>query len=167
MSVRLVKDAPLLSNTPLTTPEQVVKAFSAELSEYDREVVAVLFLSAADKPICLHVASMGFLNGSIVAPREIMKVGILANAASMILMHNHPSGNPIPSRADTMVTDQMYQVGKLMGIDLLDHLIVGEENMYFSFKEKDVLPEERLTFKTDYHSGILEAAENKECELSV
>jgi len=161
VSVRLVKDAPLLSDTPLVTPEQVIKAVSKELAEYDREVSAVVFLSSADKPICVHILSVGSLNCTVINPREIMKVGILANAANMILLHNHPSGYPVPSRADTMITDQIYQAGKLMDINLLDHLIVGEGGIYFSFREKDIIPEDSLRFKTNYEE-LFTAAEEED-----
>lgn len=157
VSVRLIKDAPLLSDVPLHSPEQVVNVFSKELAECDREVVAVLFLNAADCPICLHIASIGSLTESVVSPREIMKVGILTNASSMILMHNHPSGSPLPSKHDTAVTHRMYQVCELMNIPLLDHIIIGN-GLYFSFREKDILTGDTLHFKTNYQSDIFPVA---------
>lgn len=84
-------------------------------------------------------------------PREIFKSSILSNATSMILIHNHPSGNLEPSKWDTILTDRMLKLGELIGIPVVDHIIVGGENKeYFSFKEKGILEFEHNSFEIDY-----------------
>ncbi len=78
---------------------------------------------------------MGSLNASIVHPREVMKVAVISNAASILVGHNHPSQDPTPSREDCEVTKRLVEAGKIIGIDVLDHLIVCDEK-YVSLKEK-------------------------------
>jgi DNA repair protein RadC len=86
-------------------------------------------------------------------PREIFKASILSNAATIMLMHNHPSGNLTPSKQDTMMTDRMAKMCELMGIPLIDHVIVGGDNrQYFSFKEKKLLDTPQIFLTTDYKS---------------
>jgi len=86
----------------------------------------------------IELISRGSLNTSIVHPREVLKAAVLTNAASIILVHNHPSGDPDPSLDDIQITDRIKQACKIMGINILDHIIVGQ-NQYFSFKQKDML----------------------------
>ena len=82
--------------------------------------------------------SVGSLTASVVHPREVFKLAIQQTAASMILVHNHPSGDPNPSREDINITNRLVQVGKLMDIPVLDHIILGD-NKYISLKEKGVI----------------------------
>jgi DNA repair protein RadC len=88
----------------------------------------------------LHKSTVfiGSLNASIVHPREVFKEALKRSAASIICMHNHPSGDPSPSREDIEVTKRLVECGKLIGIDLLDHIIIGEQK-YVSLKEKGYL----------------------------
>jgi DNA repair protein RadC len=79
------------------------------------------------------------LNSSIVHPREIFKVAILSNSATIIIFHNHPSGHVEPSEEDITITKRLKECGKLMGIELLDHIIIGSEDRYCSLKEKGIL----------------------------
>lgn len=81
-------------------------------------------------------ASVGSLNEAMAHPRELFKSSILSNAASMMLIHCHPSGNVFPSKADTMMTDRMNKLCELMGIPLIDHIIVGGDNREFSVSGK-------------------------------
>lgn len=151
VSVRLVKDAPLMSGHPITKPEDAVELLGKSLCEMDREIVCVINLKADGVPINCHFASIGCLNESMAHPREVFKASILSNAASIMLMHNHPSGNLTPSRQDTMMTDRMAKMCELMGIPLLDHVIVGGDNrQYFSFKEKKMLDTPKVVLATDY-----------------
>ena len=151
VSVRLVRDAPILSGTEIKTPEDVVRLMGQELCDMDREVVCVINLKADQTPINCHFANMGALDYSMTHPRELLKTGILSNAAAMILCHNHPSGNLLPSEDDVRLTDRMQQVCGLVGIHLLDHVIVGGDNSrYFSFKEKGLVKNPHMAYQTDY-----------------
>jgi DNA repair protein RadC len=92
-------------------------------------------LDTKNRLACLSQISLGTLNSSYVQPREVLKVAILANAASLILVHNHPSGDPTPSREDFDVTRRIGEAAKLLGLSLLDHLVIGEGRFY-SFKDE-------------------------------
>ena len=107
VSVRLVKDAPIMSGHPITKPEDAVLLLGKHLCEMDREVLCVINMKTDGTPINCHFASIGCLNESMAHPREIFKASILSNAATIMLMHNHPSGNLTPSKHDTMMTDRM------------------------------------------------------------
>ena len=96
-------------------------------------------MDTKNQPVSINVVSVGSLNSSIVHPREVFKVAILSNAASIIIFHNHPSGDPTPSREDVNVTNRLKEAGKLIGIDLIDHIIIGSENSYCSLKEEGIL----------------------------
>lgn len=100
----------------------------------DREVFGAIWLNTKNKIVGLEIISIGSLNASIVTPRETFKSGILHNAASFIVFHNHPSGHTAPSSADIEVTERLKTGGELLGIELLDHIILGERN-YYSLKE--------------------------------
>ena len=164
VSIRLVKDAPLLGDEPLNSPEKVVEKLAGMMSEFDREVVGVINFRSDMTPINIHFASMGSINEAVAHPREIMKAAILSNASNMMLLHNHPSGNLEPSKEDTMLTDRMNRVCELMGIPLTDHIIVGGDNTrFFSFKQKEMMPMPSLRLKSDYKSvNIGSVAEKRE-----
>ena len=151
VSIRLVKDAPILSDKRLDSPLSVVSVLGDIMSELDREVICIINLKADNTPINVNFASVGALNEAMAHPRELLKASILSNAASVIMVHCHPSGKLLPSKADTMFTDRMSKVCELVGIPLLDHLIVGGDNNYFfSYKEKGLIKNERQTYLTDY-----------------
>lgn len=149
--VKLVKDAPLFSELPLRTPYEAVGAIGEILCDMDREVVCVVNLQSDLKPINVTFASIGSLNEAMVHPREMLKASILSNAAGVMLIHSHPSGNLLPSRQDTMITDRMNMVCELIGISLIDHVIVGGDNReFFSFKEKGLMDNPKINYATDY-----------------
>lgn len=151
VAIRLVKDAPLLSGHPVTKPEDAVVLMGDYLCEMDREMMCVINMKSDGTPINCHFASMGAVDQSVAHPRELFKSSILSNAAKIILLHNHPSGNLIPSKADTMVTDRMVKLGEMMGIPVIDHVIVGGDNkQFFSFKAKDILPVPQICLETNY-----------------
>lgn len=153
VSIRLNKDAPLMSGHPVKSPEDAVKLIGQELCEMDREVVCIINLKSDGTPINCTFASMGALDRSVAHPRELLKATILSNASTMIMLHNHPSGNLDPSMEDSMLTDRMIKLCDLVGVPLVDHIIVGGDNTdYFSFKEKDRLPASNLRYslKNDY-----------------
>lgn len=136
VSVRLVKEASLLyKNRSIRSPQDGYELLKQFLGEVDREHFVVLCLDTKNQPTAIHTCHIGSLNASIVHPREVMKPAVLANAASIIVGHNHPSGRSEPSKEDIEVTKRLVEAGKIMGIELLDHIIVGEEE-YVSLKEK-------------------------------
>ncbi len=152
VSVRLVRDSPIFSEQKITNPENAIAVVGTVLCEMDREVVCVINLKADGTPINCHIASMGAINQAIVEPRELFKSAILSNAASMIMVHNHPSGNLEPSKDDTIITDRILKLSGLLGIPLVDHVIVGGDNTkYFSFKEKELLKMPQITLTQNYH----------------
>lgn len=151
VSVRLVKDAPILDNKPFDSPESAVQALGSVLQEFDREVIAVVNLKTDLRPINVTFASMGGLSAAVAEPRELLKAAVLSNAAGMIMMHTHPSGSLVPSKEDVKITDRMVQLGGLMGIPLNDHVIVapGKEE-YFSFQSQGQMPQTDYHLKTEY-----------------
>ncbi len=153
VSVRLVKDAPIYSRQPFHNPLEVAAAIGGGICQLDREVMCVVNLKADLTPINVHFASVGVLEQAMAHPRELFKASILSNASCMLLIHNHPSGNLLPSKEDTMVTDRMNKLCGLMGIPLVDHIIVGGDNReFFSFKEKGLIDNPQVLLSTDYRS---------------
>lgn len=151
VSVRLVRDAPILSDRKIQKPEDAIAVVGEVLSEMDREVVCIINLKADGTPINCNFVSMGAVNQAMAEPREIFKSAILSNAVSMIMVHNHPSGNLEPSRADTVMTDRILKLSHMAGIPLIDHVIVGGDNTkYFSFKEKDMMKIPDVVLTQDY-----------------
>ena len=156
VSVRLVKDSPILSKKNLTKPEEVVAVLGDIMCEFDREVIGVVNLKSDLTPINVHFASVGAINEAMAHPRELLKASILSNAASIMLIHCHPSGQLLPSKADTMMTDRMNKICELIGIPLIDHVIVGGDNReFFSFKEKGVIKNPNIVLATDYKTLTL------------
>lgn len=102
------------------------------LSDCDREHFIVLCLDTKNKLIGIHTAAVGVLDAAVTNPREIFKAAILLNAAAVIVAHNHPSGDSTPSKQDRALTERLCEAGKLLGITVLDHIIIGE-NQYYSF----------------------------------
>lgn len=151
VSVRLVRDAPILSGKTIRTAEDVIHLVGEQLCDMDREVVCVINLKTDKTPINCHFAGIGTLNSATVNPRELLKASILSNAANIIMAHNHPSGDLMPSIQDVELTHRMQQVCGMVGIPLVDHVIVGGDNsMYFSFKEKGMVKNEAMPYQSDY-----------------
>jgi DNA repair protein RadC len=110
------------------------------LADVDREHFVVLMLDQKNKVIGINTVSIGSLTASIVHPREVFKPAILSNAAALILAHNHPSGQPQPSQEDRVLTVRLVAAGKLLGISVLDHVIIGDgTSAYFSFADENLL----------------------------
>jgi DNA repair protein RadC len=102
----------------------------------DRETFVALYLNTKNRVIKKEIVSFGSLNANVVHPREVYKEAILNSAASVIVSHNHPSGDPTPSREDLEITEKLYEAGKIIGISLLDHVIIGEDGYFYSLKER-------------------------------
>lgn len=151
VSIRLVKDAPILSEKAICNPQDAIELLGKHLADMDREVLCIINLKSSGVPINCNFISMGAVDQTIAHPREIFKSCILTNTASVLLLHNHPSGRLVPSKEDCMLTDRMLKLCDLIGIPLLDHVIVGGENEgYFSFKEKEMLTFEKNKYLVDY-----------------
>ena len=135
--IRLAEGHPLYSDWPIDSPWEAIKVMRGELSRYDREVLCVVNLNTRKQPINFHVVSVGELNQSIASIPNILKSGILSNAGSFLLLHNHPSGDVTPSQDDIMTTRRVNEAGKILGIPCLDHIIIGGGNGdYFSMREE-------------------------------
>jgi len=105
--------------------------------EYAEENLWLITLDTKNNITGIFTVSTGSLNGSIVHPREVFKRAVLQNAASIIICHNHPSGDPTPSQDDINITKRIYDAGKILGIELLDHIIIGDYK-YTSLKERGI-----------------------------
>ena len=135
--IRLAEGHPLYSDWPIDSPGEAIKVMRGELSRYDREVLCVVNLNTRLKPINFNVVSVGELNQSIVSIPNILKAGVLSNSSSFLLLHNHPSGEVMPSQDDIQTTKRVIEAGKLLGIPCLDHIIIGGGNgNYFSMREE-------------------------------
>ncbi len=147
VSIRLVKDATVFKTyRHLDCPGKIVDTLYDFVSELDREVCMVINLDTKGKPINYNLVSIGTLDSSLVAPREVLKSGILSNAASLVLLHQHPSGDPTPSRQDDEITERMKYACGLIGIRLLDHIILGEPwDNYFSYCENERILSDKMT----------------------
>ena len=121
-------------------PEDVHRAITAITSVEGeaQEVFGVLILNTKNKIVAVHEISRGTLNSSLVCPREVFKPAVLHNAAAIICFHNHPSGDPEPSKADIKTTKRLIEAGEIMGIEIFDHIIVGDDG-YVSLKERGVV----------------------------
>ena len=109
------------------------------LADVDREHFVIILLNQKNRVIGVNTVSVGSLTASICHPREVFKGAILANAASIICGHNHPSTDCQPSREDRALTTRLVEAGKLLGISILDHVIIGGEGRYFSFADEGLL----------------------------
>lgn len=121
------------------SPEDVATVYVPQLRDLNREVFKVILLNTANVIITDCTVSEGGLASSIVEPRAVFRTAILEHAAAIICIHNHPSGNPEPSREDVRITRQLVEAGKLMGIPIHDHLIVAG-NGYTSMAERGLMP---------------------------
>ena len=134
VSIKMVKEEVLdYGIDSILKPEDAWQVLKNYIDEMDREVFVVICLDIRNHINAINTVSIGNLNSSLVHPREVFKPAILANAAAIILGHNHPSGDPNPSKEDIQTTKQMAAAGKILGIDVLDHVIIGD-NIFYSLK---------------------------------
>ncbi|HHU93100.1 MAG TPA: DNA repair protein RadC [Halanaerobiaceae bacterium] len=122
----------------IRTPGDVVQLLMPELRYLTQEVFKVVLLDIKNQVIAIPLISKGGLSSSIVHPREVFKEAIKRSAAAMILVHNHPSGIPEPSREDINITKKLLEAGEVMGIDVLDHVIIGD-GIYVSMRERGLI----------------------------
>lgn len=139
VSLKMVREGSILYNVrKICSPSDAVNLGRTFLEDADREALLVCCLDTKNQPQSLSVVSVGSLNSSIVHPREVFKLAIISNSASIIMFHNHPSGHVEPSDEDITITKRLKECGKLMGIELLDHIIIGSDQ-YCSLKEKGII----------------------------
>jgi DNA repair protein RadC len=122
----------------IRSPEDGANYVMNDMRFLSQEHFVCLYLNTKNQVIHKQTIFIGSLNASIVHPREVYREALKRSAASIIALHNHPSGDPTPSREDIEVTKRLVECGKIIGIDLLDHLIIGE-NKFVSLKEKGYL----------------------------
>jgi len=123
----------------IRTPKDVYDMVRGEMEFLEVEHFNIVGLSTKNTVIFNHTVSIGSLNATIVHPREVFKIVIKRACASCILVHNHPSGDPIPSQEDIELTKKMIKAGNLLDIQVLDHVIVGSMGQYISFKEERII----------------------------
>ncbi|URJ36726.3 JAB domain-containing protein [Paenibacillus polymyxa] len=134
--LELVREKSMLfAGRKVHKPDDTVQLFREFIGDCDRESFCILTLSTKNQPLALQQVSLGTLNSSILHPREVFKFSILSNAASIIACHNHPSGDPTPSSEDISMSRRLQKSGELLGIELLDHIILGQDG-YVSMKER-------------------------------
>jgi DNA repair protein RadC len=129
---------PELKNFDIKDPEAVVKVIRASIKDKAKEHFKLILLNPRNKIIGISTISIGTLNASLVHPREVFKDAIMHSAASVVLAHNHPSGDPEPSEDDLKITKKMVESGKILGIEVLDHIVIGKDN-FCSFKERGLI----------------------------
>lgn len=139
VSLKMVKEASFPFETrTIRSPNDVMKLAKAFIGDADREICGLITLDTKNKVNAIHIVSIGSLNASLVHPREVFKLAILSSSASIVLFHNHPSGSPECSPEDIAITQRLSESAKILGVDLLDHCIIGDSTFY-SMKENGYL----------------------------
>ena len=138
-SIRLIKEGTLVCDRKIiNTPEDAYRILQRYFTNLPCEHFIVMLLNTKNRVTAVSPVSTGSLNASIVHPRELFQRAILGNAASLILAHNHPSGDPTPSPEDIELTKRLAEAGKLLDIAVLDHIILGAEK-FISLKERGIM----------------------------
>lgn len=119
-------------------PSELAEKMMVDMRHLTKEVFKVVLLDTKNQIVSIEDISIGSLNASIVHPREVFQPAIRKSANAVVLIHNHPSGHPEPSTEDKRVTERLIEAGQLMGIQVLDHIVIGDLN-YYSFKEHDLM----------------------------
>ena len=134
----LIKEKSFNFQGSLNSPEAIYDIMIKEYSLHDRseEYLYCLFFNTQNKLLGISEISHGTVNSSIVSPREILIRALLLQSVNIIIVHNHPSGDPEPSLEDDKVTKRLYKAGELIGMTLLDHIIIGD-SYYYSYMEKE------------------------------
>ena len=125
VSIKMIKESSFLYQTrQIISPNDAYEMIKDRLESLDRGQFIIACLNTKNEPTNISVVSVGTLNKAIVHPREVFKITILSNAASVMAFHNHPSGDTTPSDQDIQLTHRLVEAGELLGIKLLDHLII-------------------------------------------
>ena len=129
----------LAERPQIRVPAEAAPMLAQYIGDPDREVFVIAMLTIRHRVLGLHTVSIGCLTSSLVHPREVLKPAILSGSAAFVACHNHPSGDPEPSADDIALTRRLAAAGQLIGIELLDHLILGEAGRFVSLRERAVL----------------------------
>lgn len=136
VSLKLVKESSVLYETrKISNPYDAYRLAKNFLVDSDREKFVVVCLDTKNQPVSIEVVSIGTVNSAMVHPREVFKAAVLSNASKLICFHNHPSGNTDFSKEDEEITKRLQKCGEILGIELVDHIVIGDDDKYFSFKE--------------------------------
>lgn len=122
-------------NKSITSPQDLIDMFCVEFERQNVEIFKLICLNTKNNIIYSKNLTVGTANSSLINTRELYKEALLRHSVSIIIMHNHPSGNPMPSKKDIQITDKIRQAGDIMDIKLIDHIIYGNLKNYYSFKE--------------------------------
>ena len=126
------------TNLPVISDAKDAVAQLSDMRDLKKEHFVALYLNAKNQLVHKETISMGTLNANLVHPREVFEPALKYSAAQIIAAHNHPSGDPKPSEDDLEVTKRLTEAGKMMGIEMMDHVVISK-NSYFSFKEEKIL----------------------------
>lgn len=135
VKLKVVKESVLEYDVNINSPQVAASLIQKMIGDSDRENLVLVCLDTKNKPTSVQILSTGSLNASLLHPREVFKSVLLSNSASFIIGHNHPSGDLTPSQEDIRITKRLIEVGQLMGIELMDHLIVSDTS-FMSMREK-------------------------------
>lgn len=129
----------LAERPEVRVPAQAAPMLAQFIGDADREVFVIAMLTVRHRILGLHTVSVGCLTSSLVHPREVFKPAVLAGCAALVIAHNHPSGDPEPSADDVALTRRLAAAGQVLGIEILDHVILGEAGRFVSLRERGVL----------------------------
>ena len=137
----LVKDGtvPTTWDRQLRQSRDVADLMAGVVAGLDREAFFVVLLDGKNRATGINQVSLGSLTAALVHPREVFKPAIAGSAAALVLVHNHPSGDPSPSPEDRAITERLVQVGDLVGIRVLDHIVLGHDGAFRSFADEGLL----------------------------
>ncbi len=127
------------SKPVVSSPEDAATHYGSEMRYLDKECLKCIYLNAKNEVLKVETVSMGGLNSASITPREIFRGAISNSASALVLLHNHPSGDPTPSSADIEITERMLDAGKILGIKVLDHIVLGD-GKFASLKREGLLP---------------------------
>ena len=139
VSIHLVREKSILwEYRKINNPTDAYNLLRDFLSDIDREKFIVVCLNTKNEPVNINTVSVGSINSTLVKPMDVMKTAILSNCNKILLAHNHPSGDPSPSKDDLAMTERIRNAGKILGIEIVDHIIIAGKK-YYSFLEKQLM----------------------------
>jgi DNA repair protein RadC len=138
--IELVRERTLAAETKtIRSPADAAAIVRDYIGDADREHFVVLCLDGRHKVVAINTVSVGSLDTAFAHPREVFKPAVLSNSAAVVLAHNHPSGDPEPSPDDCRITARLTNAGNILGITVLDHVIVGQDERFCSLKQRGLL----------------------------